>query len=143
MATTARRDVANALTTLTQAFATANPTLLRRVSRSRTNFNELPCAYVSAIDERVLHDSGLRQRTLLPSVVVVDSFTEQTEDRLDLCVDALQDYYTANPSAVTGAELQVLTVSDGEIENVASSGVTAIYRAITFTFQVTIMEGRV
>lgn len=142
VATTARADTAAALTTLLLAFNAANPTLLKRVSRARTNFNELPAAYVGAIDERVLHTSGTRQRTLLPSIVLVDSFTEATEDRLDLAADGLMDYFTAHSAQVPGGELEMVSVSDGEIENVASSGVTAIYRAITFGFSVTIMEGR-
>jgi hypothetical protein len=138
---TFRVDLVDALYDLLIAYQTANPTLLRRVYRTRpAAFEELPSAFVGPREEAITHTSGTRERTIAPSVVVVDTFTDniETGDRMDVLMDDLIDVFTAGVSQIPWAIIEPTGVTPGELE---ASG--AIYRAESIAFaRTTIREGR-
>lgn len=143
MVTTFRSDIASGLLTILEAFITANPTLLRRAYRARpASWNtDLPAAWVETRNEVVAHDSGVRTRTMTPSVLVVDRLTDNTEtmDRMDDLVDALLDHFTASPHITTTTIWDALSVTDETEQLPDGSWVTAV----RFTFgNVSIREGR-
>lgn len=147
MATTARQDVVTGLLSVLSAYRAANPTLLRKVfPRKPGGFAELPAAYVGDLDETILHTSGTRQRTFVgATVVIVDTFSDKEDgpDRLDQLVDGLVDAFTAAPSAIAGAVLEMTAVASGELPVTSRDGQTVNYRASTLQFgRITIMEGR-
>jgi len=139
---TFRVDLVEALYDLLDAYKTANPTLLRRVYRTRPGaFEELPAAYVGPRAERITHTSGTRERAINPTVVVVDAFSGdnvETGDRMDLLMDDLVDVFTAGVRQIGNALIEPTAVVPGELE---ASG--AIYRAETIEFaRTSIREGR-
>jgi hypothetical protein len=138
---TFRVDLVDALYDLLVAYRTANPTLLRAVYRTRpAAFQELPAAFVGPRAETITHTSGTRERAIDPSVVVVDSFTDNTEtgDRMDILMDDLVDVFTAGVRQIGNAIIEPTAVLPGELE---ASG--AIYRAESIQFaRTTIREGR-
>jgi hypothetical protein len=138
---TFRVDLVDALYDLLVAYQAANPTLLRRVYRTRPSaFQELPSAFVGPREESITHTSGTRERTISPTVVVVDTFTDniETGDRMDILIDDLVDVFTAGVSQVATSIIEPTAVIPGELE---ASG--AIYRAESIQFaRTTIREGR-
>lgn len=143
MTTTFRSDVAGGLHSILSAFAVANPTLLRRAFRARPSSwtTDTPFGWVETRNETVRHDSGLRMRTMTPSVVVVDRLTDniETMDRMDDLVDALLDYFTANPHITANTAWDQLTITD-ETEQLPDG---TWISAVRFTFgDVIIREGR-
>ena len=129
---TFRVDLVDALYDLLVAYQTANPTLLRAVFRTRPSaFQELPAAFVGPRVETITHTSGTRERAIDPTVVVVDTFTDniETGDRMDVLIDDLVDVFTAGVRQIGNAILEPTGVLPGEIE---ASG--AIYRAETIGF---------
>ena len=150
MTTTARQDVRAGLYALLVAFQAANPTLLFSVFRSRPGAPgvELPGAFVGNLNEpSIIHTSGTRQRNFAPEIVVFDSFAPSNEEqaaRLDIVIDALLDYLTANPGAIAHSILALnqASITDGEFD-IAGGQVTTHYRAVAIGLgQITIMEGR-
>lgn len=142
MTTTFRADVVAGLTSVLQAFQTANPTLLRAVFPARPSryTGDMPFAYIETRNESVTHDSGTRTRTMTPSVVVVDQLTdnEETMARFDALVDLLMDHFTANPQLTPVTIWSALTVTD-DYEEVGDR----VFAAARFAFQnVSIQEGR-
>jgi len=138
---TFRVDLVDALYYLLVAYRTANPTLLRATYRTRpAAFGELPAAFVGPREETITHTAGTRERAINPSVVVVDSFSDNTEtgDRMDILMDALVDVFTAGVRQIGNAILEPTAIIPGELE---ASG--AIYRAENIQFaRTSIREGR-
>lgn len=139
---TFRADLVDALYDLLTTYQTANPTLLRRVYRTRpAAFAELPSAFVGGRPETITHTSGTRERAIAPSVVVVDTFSgdnQETGDRMDILMDDLIDVFTAGVRQIGNALIEPTAVTPGEIE---ASG--AIYRAESIEFaRTSIREGR-
>lgn len=138
---TFRADLVDALYDLLVAYQTANPTLLRKVYRARpAAFGELPAAFVGPRNETIKHTAGARERAIDPSVIVVDTFTDNVEtgDRMDILMDDLVDVFTAGVRQLGNAIIEPTGVLPGELE---ASG--AIYRAETIQFgRTSIMEGR-
>ena len=136
-----RVDLVDALYDLLAAYQTANPSLLRKVYRTRpAAFQELPAAFVGPRIETITHTAGTRERAIDPSVVVVDTFTDniETGDRLDILMDDLVDVFTAGVRQIGNALIEPTGVIPGELE---ASG--AIYRAETIQFgRTSIREGR-
>ena len=61
---TFRVDLVDALYDLLIAYQAANPTLLRKVYRTRpAAFQELPSAFVGPREESITHTSGTRERS--------------------------------------------------------------------------------
>jgi hypothetical protein len=139
--TTFRVDLVDALYDLLVAYQAANPTLLRRVYRTRPSaFQELPSAFVGPRAETITHTAGTRERAIDPSVVVVDTFTDNVEtgDRMDVLMDDLIDVFTAGVRQIGNALIEPTAVTPGELE---ASG--AIYRAESIQFaRTSIREGR-
>ena len=140
----ARTDFVTGLVSVLNTYKTAHPTLLRGVYTARPDgvAFEKPAAFVGSRDESVTHDSGLRTRTFNGLTVwVVDTFPvdQQTQDRMDVLVDGLQDAFTAAPHAGGGnTVISITSVSDTEV----TMG-EAVYRAAVFTFaQGVVQEGR-
>lgn len=138
---TFRADLVDALYDLLVAYQTANPTLLRKVYRTRpAAFGELPAAFVGPRNETITHTAGTRERAIDPSVIVVDTFTDNVEtgDRMDILMDDLVDVFTAGVRQLGNAIIEPTGVLPGELE---ASG--AIYRAETIQFgRTSIREGR-
>lgn len=120
MASTFRSDAAAALLGLLTTYQTANPTLLRKVSRTRpSSVGETPAAWIGDLSESIRHTANIRQRTFTIPVVIVDQLadSDETADRMDDLVDALIDVFTAAPHAVSGATLVEPTgVTEVEID---------------------------
>ena len=138
---TFRVDLVDALYDLLTTYSVANPTLLRKVYRTRPGaFQELPAAFVGPRDETITHTAGTRERAINPTVVVVDTFSDNVEtgDRMDILMDDLVDVFTAGVRQLAWAIIEPTGVVPGEIE---ASG--AIYRAETIQFaRTSIREGR-
>ena len=138
---TFRVDLVEALYVLLAAYQTANPTLLRRVYRTRPGaFQELPVAFVGPRVETITHTSGTRERQINPTVVVVDTFMDniETGDRMDILMDDLVDVFTAGVRQIGNSLIEPTAVQPGELE---ASG--AIYRAEAIQFaRTSIREGR-
>jgi hypothetical protein len=141
VATTFRADIVTGLYTVIANYATAHPTLLVRAFRARPeSFADLPCAWVETRNEAVVHDSGIRTRTMTPTVVVTDRLTNNAEvmARLDPLVDGLLDAFSAVPNLATGTIWSQVSIAD-TFEQIGDS----IFQSVTFTFpNVTIQEGR-
>jgi hypothetical protein len=151
MSTSARTDMRTVLYNVLTAFQAANPTLIRRVAKSRPGaISEHPIAWVGGIPEpQVIHDAGTRTRLLAPTIVLADLFHESIETDFDATVDALHDHFTTNhtPTGWLYGPMAVVNVDDGELEQPGPNG-SVYYRAVTFTFGtrntpgVTVQEGR-
>lgn len=143
MTTSFRSDIAGGLYTILTGYVAANPTLLRRAFRARPASwtTDTPCAWVETRNETVTHDSGIRTRTMTPSIVVVDRLTDNVEtmDRMDDLVDSMLDYFTANPHITANTIWDQLAISDETDQLPDGSWVTAV----RFTFgNVSAREGR-
>lgn len=143
--TTALVDVVAALMSVLNAYHAAHPTLLRAVYSARPGgVSEVPFAFVGPRNETVVHTSGTRDRTLTPTVVVVDTYGDnaQTMDRLDVLQDGLMDAFTAGVRVMGQGVIEQTAVRDGDIEFTGPERVT-FYRARTFEFDRTLVtEGR-
>lgn len=138
MPTTFRQNVVAGLVVILEAYKAANPTLLRRVFdvRPQSPVNDLPYAYVSLRPETITHASGVRVRTMNPSVVVVDALASngETYDRFDVLVDGLVDQFTSYPHIVANTIWDRMTVAEEDEPG---------HAAVRFTFEnVEIIEGR-
>lgn len=138
MATTFRSDVAGAVLTLLTTFQTANPSLLRHIHRARpANVSETPSAWIGEIAENIVQTSGVRRRSFVVPVVIVDVLVDSSETggRMDDLVDLLIDAFTAAPHAVSGTTLIEPTgVSEVEIEGP--------FRGVQINVSGLIQEGR-
>lgn len=142
MTTTFRTDVASGLVTILEAFKTANPTLLRSVHRARPEgfTGDYPVAFVEGRPETIAHDSGVRTRTMSPSVSVVAEMTlnDQHMTEFDALVDALLDHFTTYPHIVPVTIWDRMSVEDYD-ETIGEQ----LRPAVRFTFaNLTIQEGR-
>jgi hypothetical protein len=138
---TFRSDVASAIQSVAQTYATANPTLLKKVTRARpAGFGATPHAYVGNRPESIRHDSGTRQRTINPQLVVVSAFTdnEQQMDKMDDLADALLDAFTAAPHAISATTI----LEPIGIEDVEDQVGTVSYPGFAITFRAIALEGR-
>lgn len=97
MATTARQRLGTGATTMMTAYIAANPTLLVRHFRVKPESmnTDMPFSYYELAPEEVAYSSGTQDRSLTPSIVVVDRYTEsgETSDTFDVVVDSLIDFF--------------------------------------------------
>jgi len=147
MATTFRADIRAGMVTAVEAFITAQPTLLLAVHKSRpTRFTgDIPFAYVDLLTETARHDSGLRDRVLSPSIVVVSRPLDNDAqvDAWDVLVDLLADHFTSYSQFAAVTIWDRWTITDESEEIQSSDGSTRTYPAVRFTFaNVSISEGR-
>lgn len=143
--TTACVDMVAALLSVLQTYATANPTLLRKVYTARpSGAGEWPFAFIGARNEVQTHSEGVRTRTFSPTVVVADAYSdnEQTQGALDILQDQLSDAFTAQPHAIGYGVLEVTRIDDADISLDNGPERITWYRARTFTFQALVAEGR-
>jgi hypothetical protein len=155
MTTTFRQDVVAGLLTILDAFKATNPTMLRRTAAAQppSVVGDLPLAFIGLRPERVTHDSGIRERIMTPSVVVVSEMSDNVETvrRHDALVDALCDHFTSYPHLVTagsqseaGSIWDEMTIEDEDFPVTSDDGKTAHFYATRFTFgNLSIQEGRV
>jgi len=141
MTTTFRADVVAGMTTMMQAFIAANPTLVRRHFRvlPESFTTDIPCSYLDLRPEQISHDSGLRQRLMSPSIVVIFDAADNGEviDAMDTTTDLLVDWFTSYPHIVSGTVWDAMTVADESVPN--NLGMVAV----RFTFgNISILEGR-
>ena len=143
MTTTFRADIADGLRDLLDSFKSANPALLRSsfLAHPPSLNVDLPAGWVETRNEAVSHASGIRTRTMSPTVVVADRLTDNAETmgRMDALVDALLDHFTDNPHIVAGTIWDALTITD-ELDQLPDG---AWMQQVRFTFtNVEIEEGR-
>ena len=137
---TYRSDFVAGVAAVAQTYATANPTLLKKVTTARpAGFGDTPHAYVGGRPESIIHTSGTRQRTLSLTLVVVSSEPDTVEvrDRMDDLADALIDAYTAAHSQVPGCLIEPIGVED--IEDQVG---TVSYPGFQITIRALVLEGR-
>ena len=141
---TARADAVAGIKAVLAAYKTAHPTLLRGVGTARPSGSafEKPYAYIGDRVEVVKQDSGIRTRTLTPTIVLLDTYpsAEETLDRMDVLVDGISDALTAAPHMAGGN-----TVHEGgwTVRSGDETFGEAIYRSETFTLDaITFQEGR-
>jgi hypothetical protein len=142
MTTTFRVDVVAGMTTMINAFIVANPTVILRHFRSRppSAGTDLPFTFLDLRPEAIEHVSGLRYRTMSPSIVAVFQLTDngETTDAQDAAVDLLVDHFTSYPHIVAGTVWDAMTVSDESLQDGES-----FFAAVRFTFgNISIREGR-
>jgi hypothetical protein len=147
MVTTFRQDITNKLVVAIDAFISANPTLLRRseVVRPPSVVGDLPLAFVDGRQEQIAFDSGIRERVMTPSVVVVSPMADNAETigRHDVLVDALVDHFTAYAQLVPNTVWDRMAISDEDYTVDSADGSVRHFFATRFTFNnVSIMEGR-
>jgi len=136
-----RSDVATAIESVAQTYATANPTLLKKVTRARpAGFGDTPHAYVGNRPEAIRSDSGTTQRNMTPQLVVVAAATDNEEamDRMDDLADALINAFLAVPHAISANTL----LSVIGCEDVEDQVGTVSYPGFAITFRCEIQEGR-
>lgn len=144
---TFRDDVVSHLASIAQTYATANPTLLRRVWRAQPgSFAELPAVFIANRPETIEADAGTLRRTIETAVVVIDAYTsdaEQTVDRMDVVVDALVSALALDANAhVGGGIIDVGGVVDGDLPIQSTSGMTLSYRSASIAIVAIVQEGR-
>jgi hypothetical protein len=134
-----RADLVAGITTMVNAFISANPTLLKRHFRSRpmTILSDWPCSYLDLRPTSVSYDSALRTTEFTPSIVFVDRPTEsgETSDRIDTIVDAFTDHLDSYPHLVPGTSWSVGAWSDEAIplsDETSAAGVRWTFGPITF-----------
>lgn len=142
MTTTFRANVRAGLLAVLQGFQTANPTLLLSTYRARPEgfTGDYPIGFVDSTPETIFHTSGVRDRTMSPSVALVGEYRLNGEhaDQFDVLIDTFLDYCTARPHIVTGTVWDRMTVVDYE-ETIGE----ALRPAVRFTFtNLSIQEGR-
>lgn len=135
-----RANVTAALVAVAQTYATANPTLLRKVESARpAGFGELPCAFVGTRNETVLLQGGdVMQRTIRPTLFVVDNAPDNIEaaERMDALADALLLAYAAAYHQVSGSTLLTpVGLEDVELEvgTVSYPGFAITFEALEIT----------
>ena len=140
-----RQATHDGIVTLVQAFATANPTIIRKVTSTRPRSllsSELPVFWVGDLSETISTGQGIRTRVLTGfSCFLADRLGEQIEsdDRMAFVIDALTDLFTDNYHAISGrSNLQHIGTSDLEFDENGSRFVGA-----EFLFgQSSVAEGR-
>lgn len=145
MTTTFRADLRGAVYTLLAAQQSATPTLLRKVTRYRGGFGELPAAFVGDVSEVIAYDAGLRWREVTVQAIVVDTFPTENiaaADPFDTLMDDLLDRFTAAPQQVANTILELVGIADTELNDSGPNGASVVYRGGVLTFRARIMEGR-
>lgn len=142
MTTTFRADARAGLYTLLTGFAAANPTMLTDVFTVRPEgfTGDYPIGFVDLLNEQVSHTSGVRTRTMTPSVVIVGEYRLNGERvaQFDVIADTFLDYCTATPHIVTGTIWDRMAVEDYD-ETIGEQ----LRPAVRFTFgNLSIQEGR-
>lgn len=147
MTTTARQSIRAGVYGLLNAFHLANPTLLYSAFTARPSGMgpETPGGFVGNINEpSIIHTSGVRQRNFSTEIVLFDTFAPSNEEqaaRLDIVVDALLDYLTANADYIANTVQAPTSITDGEFT--IQGGQQAVhYRAVSIAIGATIQEGR-
>lgn len=144
MTTTFRQDIVDGILAVLNTYIAANPTLLVRAYRSKpinVAAGDLPAAYVDLRNEVIRHDAGIRDRTMSPTVVVVDRYADaiETGERMDIVVDGLVDAFTAAPQLTSGTIWDRMDIRDVPIEIGEYE-----YAGVRITIpDVSIQEGRV
>lgn len=141
-----RQAIQYGLSAVVQAFATANPTIIRSVRTVRppsfAGSTSLPVFYFGDMNESLTHTSGLRTRTFSGfSCYLVDQLgtIEDSNNRMNFAADVLADLFTLNYHAVSGASILQHTGTNDYEETEG----TIRYPALEFTFaQTEVLEGR-
>jgi hypothetical protein len=147
MTTTARQSVRSTMYSLLTQFQAAHPTMLYSAFTARPSGLgiETPGAFVGNINEpSIIHTSGVRQRNFSTELVLFDTFAPSNEEqaaRLDILVDTLLDWLTANADSIPGAIQAPTSITDGELA-IPGPQQTLNYRAISIAIGATVQEGR-
>lgn len=142
MTTTFRQDFRAGCISVLTTYQAANPTLLATVYGYPPESYATPCAYVEkTVNERIVHDAGLRFRVCTVNVVIVNRLisNKQATDEQDVLVDGVMDAFTATPHAASGVTMiEPTAVTDTEI----TGGEGVRYAAAVITIEGSIQEGR-
>lgn len=146
--TTFREDVHAGIVSVLTDFKAANPTLLRQVWHARPSsytLGELPAAVLGNLTETISTMNGVRQRQFTGfTVELVDRSPDnmESDDRMNLLVDAMLDYLTAAFHSASGTSIsEPIAVTDGDRGDIAEGAVHWFSNVITFRAYVA--EGRV
>jgi hypothetical protein len=147
MPTTFRQDITARLVVAIDAFISANPTLLRRSEAARppSVMGDLPLAFVDGRQEQLSFSSGIRERVMTPSVVVVSPMADNVEtvQRHDVLVDKLVDHFTTYSQIAPDTIWDRMAIDDEDYPVASDDGTVRHFFATRFTFNnVSIMEGR-
>jgi hypothetical protein len=141
MTTSFRQDVVAGFKAILDAFAAANPTLLRATYSQRpTSYREFPLAFIGERNELVTYDASTYNREMTPTVVLVDTPNDPDAvmDRMDIVVDALLDAFRQNPHIPGYGWWGRVTITD-TVEVVGD----VFYPVVIFAFgDVSTLEGR-
>lgn len=142
MTTTFRTDARAGLYALLTGFSAANPSMLTGTFTVRPEgfTGDYPIGFVDLLSETVTHTSGVRTRTMTPSVVIVGESRLNAEHvaQFDVIADTFLDYATAVPHIVTGTIWDRMSVEDYD-ETIGEQ----LRPAVRFTFaNLSIQEGR-
>jgi hypothetical protein len=145
--TTFRQDITSQLVVALDAFIATNPDKLRRsvVARPPSIVGDLPIAFVDGRQEQLSFSSGIRERVMTPSVVVVSPLADNVETvtRHDVLVDALVDHFTNYAQLSTNTIWDRMAIDDEDYPVASDDGTVRHFFATRFTFNnVSIMEGR-
>ena len=138
---TNRFDLHDAILAMLAAFKAAHPGIVNQVWHARpAGPGEFPLVYLGAINEAVIHDSGLRQTTFTGTVVFVDTlaFAPETDERVNVFLDYMRDLFTANARIFTPGIFEETGVTDAELPwgpSVETTGTAIHWRYV-------IQEGR-
>jgi hypothetical protein len=140
-----RQALQNGVAAIVQAFATANPTIIRAVKTVRPpsfETGELPLFYIGDMSETVATSQGVRQRQFDGfSGFLVDHLGGDpyySNDRMNFAADVLADLFTFNPHAASGRSIfQHTGTRDAEFD----TPVPAVGLEFLFTIS-TVQEGR-
>jgi hypothetical protein len=142
-----RQAIQYGISAVVQAFATANPTIIRSVRTFRppsfAGSTSLPVFYIGDMNEALTHTQGLRTRMFSGfSCFLVDQLgtIDDSNNRMNFAADVLADLFTLNYHGASGNSiLQHTGTNDYEVTD--EKGV--VYPGLEFTFaQTEVLEGR-
>lgn len=138
-----RADLRAGCYSVISTYQAANPSLLAHALDYPPESFHTPLAYCEkAITEALVHDSGIRRRTLRINVVIVNKLVsnDQVTGEQDALVDGIVDAFTAAPRAAgANSRIEPVSVTDTELSDPNGNR----YAAAVITVEGVIQEGRI
>jgi hypothetical protein len=137
-----RQDVNDFLAAILSGFMAAVPGVIRKqwseIPQALTG--EVPLVYLSAITERIVHDSGLRQTLFTGQIVYVDVApdNEEANTRANSFADYMREVFTANARILPPGIFQEIGLREGSISQGPLQGFMQLVADYTYV----VLEGR-
>jgi hypothetical protein len=144
-------DYRNLLYTILTAEQAADPTLLRKVYRTKPGgIGETPVAWIGSLAQNFPIDAGIdtTPRIMQGEIIVAGPFPVDlttTADPFDALYTALVNTFMLRATTVSGGPgtiLDLLTITMDELAVTSPDGKTTTYQAMTLLTQYRIHEGR-